>query len=1192
MGTADHWQRIEEIFHEASALAGDERTAFLDAASGDDAELRSEVERLLASSESVGNRFERLIGGAAVALAPDAEEKQSTAGEVGRFQIDSVLGEGGMGTVYLGHRADGEFRQQVAIKLVRSGLHSAEAYRRFRRERQVLADLEHPNVARLLDGGTTPDGRPYLVMEHVAGEPIDAFCDRRRLPIADRVRLVRQVCAAVHYAHERSVVHRDLKPSNILVTAAGEPKLLDFGIAKLLHDDDDAAPALTHVSQRALTPESASPEQIRGGSITAATDVYALGLLLYRLVTGLPARTLAELGDGWQRAVCEQQPVPPSVAIRGMQTARDPRLSEITSARNTDPQQLARQLAGDLDRIVLKALRQEPEERYATAEQLSKDLARWLEGRPAEARRSGWLYAAGKLLRRHRATSAALATALVAAAILGLIEWPRRVTPVVAATATDPAPAVARRSAAVLGFRDLGGGQAESAWIGSALSEMLAGELAAGETLRVVPGGEVARVLAETGFRDIGALPPATITRLARNLGADVVLLGSYLRAGDGGQARLRVDCSLIEGSSGTLVRLSETGTESALLDLVARLGARLRESFGVLPLTLAQQGALSASRPQNPQAARLYASGIAALRGFDSRRARDLLGEAVAADPDFALAHAALADTWRDLGDDGRARAASRRAFELADKLPRADRIAVEARYHESIGAWGPAIETYRTLLTLFPDDPEPALALAAVETSAGRAGEALATLDELVRRIPKSGRDPRIDLAKAEAAGSVSDFRRQRDAARRAAAAGRERGLSLLVARARISEWWALRNLGELESAAAAATEARELFAAAGDRGGVARALNASATLLSDQGRLEEATAIDLEALEIFRQLEDRRRMGWSLNNLARNLRARGDLSGARRMYEESLAICREIDDVSGTARAEANLGRLLLEGGELAAAQKLHDDSLHLREQIGEARGIAGAGVDLGVVLLARGELAAAAERLDGSARALLEIGDKQSAAHAFDFLGDALLAKGDIAASRSAHERALLLFQELGSASAAQSRLALARVALAEGEPAHAAEELSALLKPAARPALGRSVTMAHALLAVARLELGDVAGAREARRAAGQTLPRQIALADRLDIEILVARVDGLLGGDATQRLAKVVTAARAAGLKEPEIEARLLAAELALARAEHGARDAVREIAQSADTAGFGLVAARARHLLARSEAP
>ncbi len=1186
MGTADHWRRIEEIFHAAAALADRERAAFLDAASGDDAQLRSEVERLLASSESVGDRFERLIGGAAAALVSDGGEEQSPAIEIGRFKIDRVLGEGGMGAVYLGHRADGEFRQQAAIKLVRSGLHSPEAYRRFRRERQVLADLEHPNVARLLDGGTTPDGQPYLVMEYVAGEPIDVYCNQRRLTVADRLRLVQRVCAAVHYAHERSVVHRDLKPSNILVTAAGEPKLLDFGIAKLLHDD--AAPALTQASQRALTPESASPEQVRGGSITAATDIYALGLLLYRLLTGLPARTLTELGgDGWERAICEQQPVPPSVAARRMETAKDPRLSEIAFARNTAPRQLARQLAGDLDRIVLKALRQEPEARYATAEQLAEDLGRWLEGRPAAARRGEWLYHAGKILRGHRAISAALATAVVAAAIIGAIEWPWRATPVVAPTESEAARAVARRSAAVLGFQNLGG-QKDSAWIGSALSEMLASELAAGEALRVVPRGEVARGLAETGSRDVGQLPPTTIRRLAGNLGVDVVLVGSFFRGGDGAKARLRVDCSLIDGSGTTLAQLSETGTEGALLDLVARLGARLRENLGVVPLTLAQQGELSASRPHNPQAARLYASGIAALRSFDSRRARDLLREAVAADPDFALAHAALADAWRDLGHDGRARAASRRAFELAGELPRGDRLAVEARYHESMGAWGPAIETYRTLWMLFPDDPEPALALAAVETSAGRAAEALATLDELAHRTPKGGRDPRIDLARAEAAGSMSDFPGQRDAARRAAAAGRQRGLSLLVARARLSEWWALRNSGELDAAVAAAADARKLFAAAGDRGGVARALNASATVLSDQGRLEEATALDLEALEIFRQIEDRRRMGWSLNNLARNLRTRGDLSGARRMYEESLAICREIDDASGTARAEANLGRLLLESGELAAAQKMHENSLRLRRKIGEARGIAGAGVDLGVVLLARGKLGAAVEQLDASARALLEIGDKQSAARAFDFLGDALLATGDIAAARSAHERALSLFRELGAAAAAQSRLALARVALAEGKAAHAGAELAALLKPAARPALGGTVATAEALLAVARLELGDSAGAREASAAASQPSLRQIALADRLEVEILVARVDGLLGGDQARSLAKVLATARDAGLKEPELEARLLVSELALRRGDQGARAALEKLAETAKNAGFGLVSARANRLLAR----
>ncbi|MDY7093298.1 MAG: serine/threonine-protein kinase, partial [Acidobacteriota bacterium] len=286
----DRWRLVREIFDAAVALPASERLSFVQEQCAGDPALVEEVESLLCSHEEAGTFIDRpAVEGVEglEALTTDSPGMPPPGTLVGRYRLERLLGSGGMGSVFLAVRADDEYRQQVAVKLLRSDLMTPELAHRFRSERQILADLDHPNIARLLDGGTTDDGRPYLVMEHVEGEPLDLYCDRRRLSTAERLRLFQKICAAVHFAHQSLVVHRDLKPGNILVTEAGEPKLLDFGIAKLLDSGGDA-PTLgaTGTGLAPMTPEYASPEQVRGESITTASDVYSLGVLLYDLLTG------------------------------------------------------------------------------------------------------------------------------------------------------------------------------------------------------------------------------------------------------------------------------------------------------------------------------------------------------------------------------------------------------------------------------------------------------------------------------------------------------------------------------------------------------------------------------------------------------------------------------------------------------------------------------------------------------------------------------------------------------------------------------------------------------------------------------------------------------------------------------------------------------------------------------------------
>src|SRR3984885_9291410 len=333
---------------------------------------------------------------------------------IGPYRILRTLGVGGMGEVYLAERADAEFEQQVAIKVVHGSLRGVQS--RLKVERQILAQLDHPNIAHLLDGGSLPDGTAYIVMEYVDGVPIDVFCDSNRLDINARLRLFQTVCAAVHYAHQNLIVHRDLKPSNILVTAAGVPKLLDFGIAKLLDDRQSSlhTVAVTHADLRVMTPDHASPEQVRGQPITTSSDVYVLGVLLYKLLCGaspfvIPSMRLSEI----ERAICEKDPLPPSQTV-GDDSAESNSMAE---ARGTTAKRLKRSLVGDLDNIVLMAMRKEPERRYGSAEQLASDIQRYLDGKPVIARRDTVSYRTSKFVKRHwlPVSAAAAATFVVIA---------------------------------------------------------------------------------------------------------------------------------------------------------------------------------------------------------------------------------------------------------------------------------------------------------------------------------------------------------------------------------------------------------------------------------------------------------------------------------------------------------------------------------------------------------------------------------------------------------------------------------------------------------------------------------------------------------------------------------------------------------------------------------------------------------
>lgn len=399
--TIDRWNRIEEIFQNALERPSSERSEYVARACGDDKELLSEIESLLASDAGADTTLRSLVEADVQKLAQTSGSSKSGQ-RIGPYRLVRELDSGGMGVVYLAVRSDDQYFQIVAIKMIRQGLEWSSLVQRFRAERQILATLTHPNIGAILDGGETEDGRPFIVMEYVEGQPITLASDSRGLAIRERVELFRSVCSAVHYAHQKLVIHRDIKPSNVLVTPEGNIKLIDFGVSKPL------APGLipgelpkTESWQRLMTPDYASPEQLQGRELTTATDTYSLGVLLFELLTGSRPYSLGELSPAAsERLVCEQETRKPS-SVPGL------------------PDGIRKELAGDLDRIVLKAMDQDPLRRYLSAQHLEEDLLRFLQGKPVLARKATPIYRLSKFAKRHR--TACLMTCATVVVLIGSI---------------------------------------------------------------------------------------------------------------------------------------------------------------------------------------------------------------------------------------------------------------------------------------------------------------------------------------------------------------------------------------------------------------------------------------------------------------------------------------------------------------------------------------------------------------------------------------------------------------------------------------------------------------------------------------------------------------------------------------------------------------------------------------------------
>lgn len=1108
--------------------------------------------------------------------------------QIDEYEIIRPIGRGATGQVY--QALDTVLGRSVAVKVLASEQPSQAACNRFLIEARAIARVQHPNVLAIHRVGVI-DGRPYLVEEFLRGESLDQvplpMTWQRVLDIA--LQLARGLAAA----HRQGVLHRDIKPGNVMLTTDGVAKLLDFGLAKFndqlstsgeqrlveLSQRPQLAPspsspvasaspspstesaatdqtlqpessvaqliesqsgrrrppgelgraltlpeeatsgtysgiqpnnnALTLAGSLLGTPAYMAPEAWRGETALARSDVYSLGALLYELCAARPPHDYQQLEE-----ICHAA------------TETDAqRLGEVAPGVN-------RRLAAVIDRCLMR----DPAARYGSAEALQFEL----EALAAEvATPSARAVLKQALRRRWRLVSLAIAV-LVLAPTLTI----RHLLQARSGERSPGAPGASRQSVAVLGLSERDGAQ-QHAGFAAALAELLGAELAVGEHLRRVPAESVARMKLELRLPVSEQLGPEQLSRIRQNLDADLLVAGSY---GPDGAGRLHIRILVIDSQSGAQRALATVaGSPGELFELVARTGQDLRRQLGLGDLSSAQQAALRAVRPANPQLAQLYAQGRERLRKFDAVGARKLLEQVAAADVDYALGHMAMAEVWTLLGYDEKAKSAAKRAFEMASNLPREDRHLVEARYREATKEWDKAIALYRSLRTFFPDSLDYGLALANAQQNGGEAEASRATLRELRQGLPRASSDPRVDILEAKLTLDGGDPSAALALFEQAAGHGQKIGAPLLVARASLESAYALESMGQHERARQSARAAQSLFSGAGDRVGAADALMA------------------MGAAYMFQ----------------------GDFGRALTTAEEALTLLLEIENSSLAAAHLGNMAQLLIKRGDLVLARARAEGGLLLARELGIQEIIGSSFIALGWIAVLRGDLVAAMSAYQQADAAFRELGDPRMSAWVDWHIGQVLLIKGQLVEARKRHTQALAVREKHGLLGfAAESKCALAEVAN-EDQRSEQGEALArAAAEQFANEGQADNEAWAQAVLAESLLTQGKHAEAQQALSRAQQ----RIAASQNMVIQLLVRRKSIALNMGkksdhkyGLRELTDVLETAKKSGLLLEELEANI--SRLELIAISHPSPEIDREMAEiekTANSRGLGLISRKA----------
>jgi eukaryotic-like serine/threonine-protein kinase len=1092
--------------------------------------------------------------------------------KVSHYRVLQMLGGGGMGVVYKAE--DLKLGRLVALKFLPGELASDPiAFERLQREARAASALDHPNICSIyqLD---EHEGQSFIVMPLLEGQTLrDWIAAPLTQNSASRmkslVEFAVQIADGLAAAHQKGIIHRDIKPANIFITNSGQVKILDFGVAKFIDtaelqdgrsgadlasgsgDATVADPHLTRTGASVGTPSYLSPEQIRLEKLDARTDLFSFGLVLYEMATG-------------QRAFSGNT----ATVIRDAVV----RLSVVP------PRQLDSNVPSELERVISKSLQKDPDQRYQSAIELGADLCQLsTEMRPVASRRGrrAGLVAAGAML---------AVFALFAINFGGVRERLFHH----AGRGESSAQFKARPSIAVLGFKNLSG-RDDQTWISTALSEMLGAELASGQQLRVIPGENVTRMKLDLSLPAADSYAPDTLNKIQKHLSADMVVLGSYLATGKDSGGNIRIDLQLQDTREGeTIAVVSQDGTESDLAHLVSQGGASLRQKIGIGNVSTSDARQVFASVPEKPEAARLYAEGLAKLRTFDALGARDLLEKAIAADPNHALSHSALAESWSALGYDSKAQEEAKKAFDLSSNLSREERLSIEGRYRELTHDFPAAIEIYRTLRNFFPDDLDYGLRLTFAQLKAGRGQEASETVARM-RSLPAPlNQDPRVDLMETHVGESLSDFKRTQQVAAAAAAKGQAQGSRLLVAQAKEREGWAWGELGDSEKATAMLSEARNLFKESGSPRDSAVVVLDIANVLFNTGDFTGARKSYEEALRIFRQTGAQQKIAFTLSRMGSLFANQGLLEQAKRSQEEALGIDREIGN--STARDLGNLAGVLASLGDLAGAIKMSQESANGFQEEGDVSNEAAILTNLGGMFLQRGEPGSAQQYVEQAIAIDQKTGHKRMLGFSLFFMTEILRAQDKLAEARNMAEREIALRKELGDeALVPESQMQLSRIVLEQGR----APEAESLARIAAasfdRQKIDDLGAQSYADLARALLAQGKTQEAQVCTDHAVVLSRRVPDLQTHFEAALAKAAVKAKLGKvtEATKILNDVHAEASSYGFTVYDMEARLRLGELELNSAKRAlGRAQLEQLRKEAQGRGLLLIARIAKAAL------
>jgi DNA-binding winged helix-turn-helix (wHTH) protein/tetratricopeptide (TPR) repeat protein/TolB-like protein len=786
--------------------------------------------------------------------------------------------------------------------------------------------------------------------------------------------------------------------------------------------------------------------------------------------------------------------------------------------------------------------------------------------------------------------------AVAAASVAGFYAWqqfhrvPSLMRPPAISSTVVPAPA--RRSIAVLGFRNLSG-RPEEGWLSTALAEMLSTELEAGEKLRLVSGEEVARTKLDLPLADTDSLSRETLARLHKDMDSDLIVLGSYTAVGEKPGTRIRLDLRLQDAVAGeTIADVAVVGSEADLFDMVSQAGSRMREKLGVEAVSPVETVSVRASSPSNRDAARLYSEGLARLRVLDALEARDLLQQATAADPKFSLAHSALAEAWSRLGYDKKAQQEARQAYDLSASLSREERLVVEGRYRDIDHEYEKAIEIYRALFTLFPDNDDYGLRLASMQTRAEKGHDAMATVESLRKLPPPASEDPRIGIVEAEAWNLLGDAKRQEQPLAEAVERAKAQGSREVLADARRMQCRMFIAFGQPQNAASACREARDISSAVGDREHEGRALLAWAQAII-QTDVPEAIRLMQQAQTIFRRNDSEIGLAQVFDNLAIAYGSEGDLATAEKMERESVAIWRRIDDKRSLSIAIGNLAGDRLDQGDLPGAIQLYEESLQAWELEDNTGYPALVGLNIAAIHQMQGDLAEARQGFEQSLVMWQKKSDQLGVSYATEALGGLLLQEADLPGARKTYEQSLGIRTSRGDRiMIAETQLALAELSLEEARsPAEQEATIRQALEVFQKQKARDDETQAWCILARALLAQGKGAEAKDAVQHARSLAAKSQNPEIRWRTAITAARIESAeksaahsaAGLAARKELAAIIPKSRELGYLGVELDARLALAEMEMKAGQMTAgRAHLAAIEADAKAKGYNLVARKA----------